>query len=301
MARSAQRRTRQSRERRPTPRAAAPVSRKPTPTYEDTMFFPRLRRQAKWMFVFLAVVFGLGYVIFNVGGTIPGVGLGDVLQNIGQDTAGGPSEGDARERIEDNPNDPQGYYDLATALQRKGKNEEAIQPLERYLELKPRDRAALGMLAGLHLTRARRAQDDASRAQFELTQITGGDTFAPGSSSNFGQEFGQGKITQLLAQDLNTRLSSSYVKAQESYRGAADAYKKLIAVIPDSEEADQPSLFLQLAFAAESSNNINEAIKAYRRYLVVAPDSPNEQGIRQRIQQLQAFQKAQAKAQTNQG
>jgi tetratricopeptide (TPR) repeat protein len=301
MARSAQRRTRQSRERRPTPRAAAPVTRKPAPSYEDTMFFPRLRRQAKWMFVFLAVVFGLGYVIFNVGGTIPGVGLGDVLQNLGQDTAGGPSEGDARGRIEDNPNDPQGYYDLATALQRNGKNEEAIQPLERYLELKPRDRAALGMLAGLHLTRARRAQEDASAAQAELTQLTGGDTLAPGSSTNFGQEFGQGKITELLAQDLNTRLSSSYVKAQESYRGAADAYKKLIAVLPDSEEADQPSIFLQLAFAAESSNDINEAIKAYRRYLVVAPDSPNEAGIRQRIQQLEAFQKAQAKAQPNQG
>ena len=26
---------------------------------EDTMFFPRLRRHAKWMFVFLALVFGL--------------------------------------------------------------------------------------------------------------------------------------------------------------------------------------------------------------------------------------------------
>ena len=264
------------------------------------MFFPRLRRQAKWMFVFLAVVFGLGYVIFNVGGTIPGVGLGDVLQNLGQDTAGGVSEGDARDRIKDNPNDPQGYFDLATALQRKGKNDEAIAPLERYLELKPRDRSALGMLAGLHLQRGRRAQDDVARAQFELTQITGGDVFTPGSTSKFGQEFGQGQITQLLAGDLNQRLSSAYVKAQESYRGATDAYKKLIAVIPDSEEADQPSIFLQLAFAAESANDLKEAVKAYKRYLVVAPDSPNEEGVRQRITQLEAAQKAQAQSQTNQ-
>ena len=92
MARSAQRRTRQRGERRPTPRASAPAARKPTPTYEDTMFFPRLRRQAKWMFVFLALVFGLGYVIFNVGGTIPGVGLGDVLSDLRQNSAGGVSE-----------------------------------------------------------------------------------------------------------------------------------------------------------------------------------------------------------------
>jgi tetratricopeptide (TPR) repeat protein len=262
------------------------------------MFFPRLRRQAKWMFVFLAVVFGLGYVIFNVGGTIPGVGLGDVFQNLGQE-AGGVSEGDARDKIKDNPNDPTGYFELATALQQKGKNDEAIAPLQRYLELKPRDRAALSMLAGLHLTKARRAQDDAARAQFELTQITGGDVLTPGSSSRFGQEFGQGKITELLAADLNQRLSQAYISAQESYRGATDAYKKLVAVLPDSEEAEQPSIFLQLAFAAQYANDLKQAIAAYKRYLEVAPDSPNEAGVRQQIKQLEAAQKAQA-AQTKQ-
>jgi tetratricopeptide (TPR) repeat protein len=300
MARSAQRRTRQRRERRPTPRAAAPVARTPAPSYEDTMFFPRLRRQAKWMFVFLAIVFGLGYVIFNVGGTIPGVGLGDVFADLGQDTAGGVSEGDARDKIKDNPNDPTGYYELATALQRNGKNNEAIAPLERYLELKPRDRAALGMLAGLHLTKARRSQEDAARAQAELTELTGGDVLTPGSTTKFGQEFGQGKITQLLAGDLNQRLSQSYIAALESYRGAADAYKQLIAAIPDAEEAEQPSIFLQLAYAAQYANDLKQAIAAYKRYLVVAPDSPNAEPVRLQIKQLEAAQKAQAASQTNQ-
>ena len=37
------------------------------------MFFPRLRRQAKWMFVFLALVFGVGFVIFGVGSSLPRV------------------------------------------------------------------------------------------------------------------------------------------------------------------------------------------------------------------------------------
>ena len=31
------------------------------------MFFPRLRRQAKWVFLFLALVFALGFVGFGVG------------------------------------------------------------------------------------------------------------------------------------------------------------------------------------------------------------------------------------------
>jgi tetratricopeptide (TPR) repeat protein len=291
MARSAQRRNRQQRERRPTPRAAKPVAR-PTPSYETTMFFPRLRRQAKWMFVFLAVVFGLGYVIFNVGGSIPGTGLGDVLQGLGQEASAGPSEGDARDQIKDHPNDPKGYYDLAQALQRDGKNNEAIAPLSRYVQLRPRDQSALSQLAGLHLTKARRAQDEAARLQYEVGQLTGGE-FLPDQSSQFGQRFAQGQITQMLSSELNERLSQEYLGAQESYRNALEAYKKLVVAIPDREEAEQPSVFLQLAFAAQSANDLKAAIKAYKRYLVLAPDSPQEAGVRAQIKQLQAALKAQ--------
>jgi tetratricopeptide (TPR) repeat protein len=255
------------------------------------MFFPRLRRQAKWMFVFLAVVFGLGYVIFNVGGTIPGVGLGDVFQNIGQD-AGGPSEGEAREKIEDEPNNPTGYFELATALQRNGKNDEAIAPLERYIGFRPRDRSALGQLAGIYLTQARRGQDEAIRAQAELTQLTGGDVFSPDPSSRFGQSFGPGQITQVEADKLTQRLNENYVTAQQAFQNAANTYKKLIAAIPNAEEADQPSIFLQLAFAAQSANDLKQAIAAYKRYLAVAPDSPNAAGVRQQIKQLEAALKA---------
>ena len=290
MARSAQRRSRQQRQRRPTPRASAPV--RPTPTYEDTMFFPRLRRQAKWMFVFLAVVFGLGYVIFNVGGSIPGTGLGDVLQGIGQSTSG-PTEGSAREKIKDHPNDPTGYFELSTALQRDGKTDEAIAPLQRYLELRPRDRSALSQLAGLYLSQGRRAQDEAAQAQAEYEQVTGGGVFAPSQSSKFGQRFGEGQITQLLSTQINQRLSSAYVRAQEAYRNAMTTYKKLVAVIPDAQEAEQPSIFLQLAFAAQSANDLKEALRAYRRFLVVAPDSPNAPGVKAQITQLKAALKAQ--------
>ncbi len=263
------------------------------------MFFPKLRQRAKWMFVFLALVFGLGYVIFNVGGTVSGVGLGDVLQNIGQE-AGGPSEGEARDDIKDNPNDPQGYYDLAQALQRDGKGDEAVQPLERYIQFRPKDRNALNQLAGLYLTQARNAQEEGSLAQFELTQLTGSDVFVPGQTSQFGQQFGSGKITEVEAQKLNQQLSDNYVKAQQAYQNATKTYKKLIVAIPDAEEADQPSLFLQLAFAAQSANDLKEAINAYKRYLKVAPDSPNEPQVREQIKQLQDALKAQ-NAQTSRG
>ena len=37
---------------------------------EDTLFFTRIRRHAKWMFVFLALSFAVGFVVFNVGGWV---------------------------------------------------------------------------------------------------------------------------------------------------------------------------------------------------------------------------------------
>jgi tetratricopeptide (TPR) repeat protein len=292
MARSAQRRNRQ--QRRPTPRATTtPPARRPQ-SYEDTMFFPRLRRQTKWMFVFLAIIFGLGYVVFNVGGSIPGTGLGDVLTGLGQSTAG-PSESGARDKIKDNPGNPTGYFELATALQRNGKTDEAIEPLTRYLAFRPKDRAALSQLAGLYLTKGRQAQDQAALAQARLTEVTGGGVFSPGSSTKFGQQFGDGKITQVESTNLNQQLSQAYLAYQDAYQNATRVYKDLVAAIPKSQQADQPSLFLQLAFAAQSANQLDEAIAAYKRFLVVAPDSPNASGVRAQIQQLEAALKAQPK------
>jgi tetratricopeptide (TPR) repeat protein len=258
------------------------------------MFFPRLRRQTKWMFVFLAIIFGLGYVIFNVGGSVSGAGLGDVLQGLGQSTSG-PTEGGARDKIKDHPNDPAGYLELATALQRNGKTAEAIDPLTRYLAFRPKDRAALSQLAGLYLTQGRDAQDQAVQAQNQLTEITGGGVFTPSTSSQFGQQFGDGAITKIESTELNQRLSSAYLAYQDAYRNATRVYKQLIAVIPKQEQADQPSVFLQLAFAAQSANELKEAISAYKRFLQVAPDSPNAAGVREQIKQLEAAAKAQPK------
>ena len=160
MARSAQRRNRQQRERRPNPRPNPPA-RAPVATYEDTMFFPRLRRQAKWMFVFLAV---------NVGGSIPGTGLGDVLQGLSQTSDAGPSVGESEDKIKEEPNNPQGYRDLSSALQRENRNREAIQPLERYVQMRPTDREALRQLGALHMAQARVYEQQGAVARAELSR-----------------------------------------------------------------------------------------------------------------------------------
>lgn len=285
MARSAQRRNRRRRDDRSRPRNPAPIAR-PAPSYEDTMFFPRLRRQAKWMFVFLAVIFGLGYVIFNVGGSIPGTGLGDVLQGLAQQGDSGPSVGDAQDKIKKNANDAAAYKELATALQRENRNAEAIQPLERYVQLRPTDREALRQLGALHMAQARQYEEQGAIAQAHLTELTGGDVLSPGTQTPFGQAFANPRLTSIESQKWNQQLNQAYLGIQESYKDAVRVFQKLVAVTPDELEADEPLIFLQLGQAAQSAGELKAAVAAYERYLEVAPDSASAPAVRAQLPQL---------------
>ena len=65
------------------------------------MFFSRLRRHAKWMFVFLALVFGVGFVGFGIGAN-QNASIGDLLRG-GGGTDGSISVSDAREAVREEP------------------------------------------------------------------------------------------------------------------------------------------------------------------------------------------------------
>src|SRR5919202_3401468 len=103
-------------------RQAAPARR--PPSIEQTMFFPRLRRQAKWVFVFLALVFALGFVFFGVGSG--STGIGDLLKgNFNLFGGGGGTQSSgvkkALKRTHEHPKDPAAWNALATAYQTDGK------------------------------------------------------------------------------------------------------------------------------------------------------------------------------------
>src|SRR6266487_872291 len=94
------------------------------PTYEQTMFFPRLRRQAKWVFVFLALVFAVGFVAFGVGSG--STGIGDILRgNFGGGGGTSSQIKDDQKKIKANPNTIEPYLDLAGVYQQKQRNAEA--------------------------------------------------------------------------------------------------------------------------------------------------------------------------------
>ena len=73
-------------QRRKTSRSRA---RRSSSSVEDLMFFPKLRRRAKWVFLLLAIAFGVGFVAFGVGTGVGGTSIGDVLRDIFSSSSGG--------------------------------------------------------------------------------------------------------------------------------------------------------------------------------------------------------------------
>lgn len=258
----------------PTPPRSAPAPKH----YEDTMFFPRLRKQAKWVFVFLALVFGLGFVGFGVGAG--GVGVGDIFRGPG----GGEVESvsDAREKTEDRPRDPQAWRDLATALETEGENAEAIAALETAVELDAANVGTLRQLAGLHLALASERQQEGQLAQIAAAYRAPSQSFS-GLLGSSGQPVLDDPIGSAVTGSLSERVSTAYQAAGVATTDAVNAYKRIATLEPND-----PNVQLELAQAAQQSGDSVTAIEAYQRFLTLAPDDPSAPIVREQLKQLRA-------------
>ncbi len=247
------------------------------------MFFTRLRRHAKWMFVFLALVFGLGFVLFGIGSD-QGTGIGDILRDSGG-ANGNLSVGDARKQLEESPKSAPAKRALATALQDDGQTDEAVTVLTEYIEQRPKDEDALRELAGLHLGRATALAQEAQIAQLRASYLTFGSTFSVPLDLGDGATLGPDPIDQAISTRASQVVNAAYGRAQTSFQKAEETYDKLAAAAPRD-----PNVQLELAQAAQQSGNVDKAISAYERFIVLAPDDPSAEIVKQQIQQLKAAQ-----------
>src|SRR5581483_7856943 len=119
-------------------------------SWEDQLFFARLRVHAKWMFVLLALVFAIGFVVFGVGSG--STGISDALQNFfsGAGGSAGPSLASLERKAYLNGNDASAWSAYAAKLVQENKLDDAIAAYRHYLGLRPRDESALEQLAGLY-------------------------------------------------------------------------------------------------------------------------------------------------------
>ena len=243
------------------------------------MFFMRLRRGTKPVFIFLALVFALSFVFLGVGSGSSG--LGDLFQGNFSFGGGssGPSVGKAQDRVEKNPNDPAAYKALGEAYEAKGENDNAIDAYRRYVQLRPKDTDTLTKLGALYLTKAERFQRQAQVAQLQAQDVNPGALFAP--VGKLGTTLSQDPLTEAASSRANTAVTTAFQRMQSAYGEALGVYRTLARRSPND-----PILQLQLANAAESGGDTATALTAYKRFVKLAPDDPSTPAIKERIKQL---------------
>ena len=243
------------------------------------MFFPRLRRHAKWVFAFLAGVFAISFVAFGIGAG--GVGIGNIFQGH-SGSSGVPSVSASQKRINENPKDAQAFHDLSTALQAKGDTSGAIAALTSYTGLRPRDTSALRELARLYIIQAgnaqQRLQDAQVREAYLAPNVTLSSTFTLG-----GQPLAVDPITNAYDSTISSDFQAAQSDETTAARNAISTYKKIATITPKD-----PAIQLELADTARAIGDTTTAIEAYKRYLQIAPATDTTRPSVQRLlKQLQ--------------
>jgi len=275
--------------RRPQPQPKQKQKRK-APTWEEQLFFSRLRRHAKVMYVLLALVFGVGFVAFGVGSG--STGISDILRG---NFFGGNSSGTSsrikydQKKIKTNPRNIEPYRDLAALYQQKQQTGQAVATLERAAKIQPKNLDVLGDLARLYRGQAESAKNDAAAAQNELAARA---VTPPGVNLNstLGQALGSDPLTQSLrtkATDAFTKMTAGFTKTEKAYERVATAARAT------SQEANAQlqlgSLAVEAVQVTGQQNDFVVAVKAYKRYLRLEPKGVSASQARQTLAQLQSF------------
>jgi Flp pilus assembly protein TadD len=246
------------------------------PTVEQTMFFPRLRRQAKWVFVFLAFVFALSFVFFGVGS---GSGIGDLLRgnfnifgNNGSSTRSS-AVNSALKKTQAHPKDPNAWSDLATAYQTDGKLNDANTAYEHVLKLRPNDLTALQSVASHYEVRY---QDKVAEAQSLQGQapLTLAGVIGVSSATPVGQMLSQDTSSQQLVQKANVAFTDANTALQKD----AQLYKRIAKLQPTDVNTQ-----FHYAQLADLTGDTAAAVTAYKKVIQLAPTDPSAQQARQRI------------------
>lgn len=239
------------------------------------LFFTRLRRKQKWVFVGLAIVFAISFAALGVGSG-NGSGLDQMFSGL---LGGGDPVSKAQSEIKTNP--AKGFRDLANAYVTKNDLTDAIGAMQSYLNIRKTDSTAWAQLGGYEKqqgdTYATQYQQVLQASQLEdpnsIFQPTGGLSTA----------LGQNAIDQYYAQQNSTLSEPLYTKAVTAYDDSLTDYEKAAKYATPSTRADAE---LGVYSAAQLAGNTKVALAALQRYVQLSPNTPNLKQIEAQCKQL---------------
>ena len=212
------------------------------------MLFERIRRTQKPVFLFLAVMFGVGFVALGIGQGANSINIGDLFSSS---SSSGTSISDLSSRVQSHPKDSGAWLQLARAYQADKQNSQAISAYTTYLGLKPNDQSALAATAGLLETRG---SSDASKVQQAASSLA----LAPALTHPLMTTLAQPATT--IAQTLESSAVSDFAQAM-GYR------QKLAKLSPHN--ASYQFFVARDAYATQSYATVATALE---RYLALSPN-----------------------------
>jgi len=268
----------------------APKKKQAPPSWEEQLFFSRLRRHAKWVYVFLAVAFGAGFIFLGIGSG--STGISDILRGNFFGGGGNSTSSqikDAQKTIAQHPKDMEAYLNLSTLYQQDQKTDTAIATLERATQVDPRNLDVLNRLAGIYRTKAESSLNVAANAQAALAA---NNATPPGlsPSSQLGQALASDPVSKQLSQQANetfVSMTTAFSKAQDAYRRVATAARGT----PQEANAQLQlgSVAIEALRLSGQPTDAQTAANAFKRYLVLEPKGANAAQAKQTLAQLRPF------------
>lgn len=284
MARGTQHRKRRPRTNARVAPATARVGSAARPSWENQLFFGRLRRHGRWIFISLAVAFILSFVLLGVGSG--STGISDVISNLlNGSTSSGSSLSSLREATVKHPKNATDWLNYATKLEEDQQDQTAITALTHYTALRPKDQDALLELAGLYLTRANDWETLYENSAAVQEALDPGPLLSAKSTTPLGKAFSSltDPVDSAISTEVGANTSNEYEQVIILLEDRLNVYQKLVNQNP-AVAVNQYSL----AQAAQDAGNNKVAIKAYQTFLKLAPSDSLAPTARQEIATLKS-------------
>jgi tetratricopeptide (TPR) repeat protein len=242
------------------------------------LFFIRMRRSAKPVYLLLAVLFAATFAFLGVGSG-SNSGLDQLFQGLNPFHHSGTSISSAQKYVAKHPNDPKGFRELATAYEGRNDTAGAITALQEYTNIKRKDVSAWTELGNLQLQQAQTYQTQ-YQSTYEARQLAApSQPFLP--TGRLGTAIGTNQIEQTASSTADSQLQTLQQQVQLGYSNAVTSYQRAATLQPGNSNN-----WFTLAQTAQQSGDVKTAVKAYKKYLALNPDSTSAAQIKALIKEL---------------
>ena len=241
-----------------------------------------MRRQTKWVFAFLAIVFAGSFVFLGVGSG--GSALTDFLNgNIHLfGSGGGPSVKSVQHKLAKDPTNSKLRLQLAQLLAKDNRYDESIAAYRTYLNAKPHDTEALNELGNVYAGKVQTLQTAVQSpptpplaAINNVSPIASNTTLGTAIATLTPVELGQ----TVLQQGEATQLQKLLVKAVKQHVGV---YQEIAKLTPGDSSA-----YLAAPQTAETDGDLTLAISGYKEFLTKYAADPLVPEIKRHIKKLE--------------